>query len=243
MSKHPTGVLFEVEVCEAVMACSAKLGLLGAGGGLRGPRGGGTVPLTAARSGEPSAFDVGGAIVAPTFATGSTSPVRAVFLGLVPTILAGGGAAGGVGASDYSAAVVEEIRVLENHGLIQVSRRVLSLLMMLRPQLHTAAAACVVEQIIVRHRGTISTAAADARCRREKRDHANSEADGIGGVERMRVEIDRGCGGLRVVVLERRRRLYEELRWKAAIDVGPSGSGGRTGAGGSASSGGASIET
>lgn len=209
---------------------AAEPRFLGAGGGLRGPRGGAhELPLAAARSRNPSAFHVGGAIITPTFATSSASSVRAVFLRLVPAVLTGGGAGGGgtsePAATASSAATLEKIRVFKRHGFNQVGRRILPLLMML-PQLHTAAAsaaASVVQQILIRRSATTETRLRETRCSREKRDHA----DGIGGIERMRVEIDcRGGGGLGVVVVLERRsgRDEEELRGKAAIEVRAGGS-------------------
>lgn len=105
--------------CGRGLRGAAESRFLGAGSGLGGPRGGGQeLPLAATRSWNPCAFEMGGAIVTPTFAASSTSSVGAVFLGLVPAILT----CGGGGPSDSTvAAGLEEIGVLEGHWFDQIS--------------------------------------------------------------------------------------------------------------------------
>lgn len=144
----------------------------------------------------------------------------AVFFCLVTAVLTCGGAGGGGSAA---APAVEEIGVIDvAQGFLQVRGRVLQLLVL--PELHaaSAAAACVVQRVLI---------AADALLReagrgREERDHSDADADCVGGVEGVRVEVDRG-GGLRVVmVLEGGRGDEVELRRQAAVDVAGSGGGG-----------------
>lgn len=116
------------------------------------------------------------------------------------------------------------------------------------PELHASAnattVACVVQQVyIIRSAATdADTRLRETRSGREKRDHA----DGVGAVERMMVEVDRGGGGgygLWMMVVEGRGRCDEvELRGQAAVDVS-GGSGGGDGGGGphSPSSGGGGV--
>lgn len=71
----------------------------------------------------------------------------------------------------------------------------------------------------------------ETRRGREKRDHA----DGVGAVERMMVEVDRGGGGghgLLMMVVEGRGRSYEVELWgQAAVDVSGGSGGGDSGGG------------
>lgn len=104
------------------------------------------------------------------------------------------------------------------------------------PQLHASANTTSVARVV--HEVYICcSSAADTNIRlretrscREKRDHA----DGVGAVERMMVEVDRGGGGhgLLMMVVEGRSRSDEVELWgQATVDVSGGSGGGNSGGG------------